>query len=326
VTPDDYQQVWRRLALPASNSQLEAAETPSGSGIWVARDQQNRQHLLVRVPDDAKINLSETHGLGVAIARPRIPDEPDATYVDLACLDQGAAPTFAAVAADIAAGAVDAVPERRLAAITTALSKWRWFWGVDPTRLSATYAIGLFGELWFLIRWARPSVTSIEAWQGSDGSRHDFQWAERSVEVKTTSRSGAIVHTIQQLEQLEDPEQGLLYLYSLRLARDSLAGNTLNSLVEIATSAVADQPQTRSDLQAKLGRRGYTPATRELAAIAYRVVEEALYVVGTGFPRLTRASFGGQLPHGIAAVSYQLDMAACHAWRIDTSAENWPPT
>lgn len=326
MTPDDYQEVWRRLAVPQTANQVEAAEMPSNSGIWIARDQQSRQHLLVRIPDDAKLTISETHGLSVAIAHPRIPDEPDGTYIDLACLDDGAGATFAAVAADIASEAGLAEFERRLVVVTAGLNKWRWFWAVDPARLSAADAIGLFGELWFLLRWARPSAETVDAWQGSEGSRHDFQWPERSVEVKTTCRAGAAIHTIQRLEQLEDPEQGVLYLYSLRLARDSLAGNTLNSLVEVATATLADQPQVRADFQAKLGRRGYTPASRELAAAGYRVVDEGLYAVGSGFPRLTRGSFGGELPDGITAVSYELDMTACQPWHVETSAENWPPT
>jgi Putative PD-(D/E)XK family member, (DUF4420) len=326
VTPDEYQTVWRGLGLPTSGNQLEATEIPLGSGIWVARDHRGGQHLLVRVPDGAKLALSETHGLSVSITRTRIPDQGDASYVDLACLDAAAAPTFAAVASDIAAAAFHVAPERRVSAVTAALGEWRWFWGVDPARLSGADAVGLFGELWFLVRWAKPSAATVESWRGPDGARHDFQWPDLSVEVKATSRSGPVVHTIQHLQQLEDPEQGVLYLFSLRLARDSLAANTLNSLVEVATSTLASQPQARADLQAKLGQRGYTPASKDVSAVAYRVVEEALYAVRGGFPRLTRASFGAGLPRGIVTVSYQLDMAACHDWRLGASADSWPPT
>ena len=54
-------------------------------------------------------------GLGVSISRHRIPERADATYIDLACLDQAVAATFAAVAADIAEQAVHAEPATRSA-------------------------------------------------------------------------------------------------------------------------------------------------------------------------------------------------------------------
>jgi hypothetical protein len=326
VTPEEFQSRWRELPVPASMMQLEAREVAAGSGVWVARDHSNRQHLLVRVPDGVTLDVTGTHGLSVSVARHRIPDQADAAYIDLVCLDEAVAATFAAVAADIAEEAVQADPDARRSQVITALNEWRWFWGVDPTRLSATDAIGLFGELWFFIRWAGVSADSVQAWDASNGARHDFQWAAYSVEVKATSRSGAVVHTIQHLEQLDDAETGDLYLYSLRVARDALSANTLNSLVEVAAAALSGQPEARAELLTKLGQRGYTPVGRDQSAVPYRVVEEGLYRVTDEFPRLIRASFPGGLPNGITSVSYQLDMNACTDFRVGVAPTAWPPT
>ncbi len=325
MTPEEFQSRWGELPLPPSTAQLEASEVTPGSGVWVARDHSNRQHLLVQIPDGVTLEIAGTHGLGVAVARHRIPEHTDATYIDLICLDQAVAATFAAVAADIAEEAVLADAAARRGQVVTALNEWRWFWGVDPTRLSATGAIGLFGELWFLIRWAGVSPESVQAWDASNGARHDFQWARHSVEVKATSRAGPAVHTIQHLEQLDDAETGELYLYSLRLSRDALAANTLSSLVEVAATALSGQPEARADLLTKLGQRGYTPAGRDQSAVPYRVVEESLYKVHGQFPRLTRASFADGLPIGITNVSYQLDMNACISWRVGGDPGVWPP-
>jgi hypothetical protein len=325
MTPEEFQSRWRELPLPTSTSQLEAGEVEDGSGVWVARDSANRQHLLVRVPDGVDLDVTGTHGLSVGVARHRIPNQPDAFYIDLVCLDQAVAATFAAVAADIAEEAVAAGPDARRSHVVSALNEWRWFWGVDPTQLSASDAIGLFGELWFLIRWAGVSGEAIQAWDASNGARHDFQWPERSVEVKATSRSGSAVHTIAHLEQLEDAETGDLYLYSLRVARDALAANTLNSLVAAASAALGDQPDARSELLTKLGQRGYSPAGRDQSAVPYRVVDEALYEVIEGFPRLIGKSFSSGLPNGISRVSYQLDMTACAAFRVPIGPSEWPP-
>jgi hypothetical protein len=325
VTPEELLARWQELPVPSSAPQLEANEVKAGSGVWIARDHANRQHLLVRIPDGVTLDMAGTHGLSVAVARHRIPEHADATYIDLTCLDPTVTATFAAVAADIANAVVHAEADARRGEVIAALNEWRWFWSVDPSRLSATDAVGLFGELWFLIRWARVSAESIVAWDASNGARHDFQWPERSVEVKATSRAGSVVHTIQHLEQLDEPETGRLYLYSLRLARDALAANSLTSLVEAAASALSGHPEARVELFTKLGRRGYTPAARAQSAVPYRVVDEGLYEVTGDFPRLTRTSFPVGLPDGVTAVSYQLDMNACGSWRIGVDPTVWPP-
>ena len=325
MTPEEFLSIWRALQAPALIDKLEAREIISASGVWAAKDYAGRQHLLIQVADDTKISVRETHGLVVSVSRHRVPEHSDAMFIDLTCLDQSIIGTFAAVAADIAQVTAHTDPADRSTEVVTALNKWRWFWGVDPAGLSPQDALGLFGELWFLLRWAGATPESVGAWEGSDGSRHDFQWAQYSVEVKTTSRSGPVVHSIQHLEQLEDPETGDLYLYSLRVARDVLASNTLNSLVDAAARALGDQPDARTHLLAKLGKRGYTPAERYQSSVRYRIIEEGLYRVADQFPRLTRASFASGLPAGVGRVSYHLDMAACAAWLVGTRSDLWPP-
>ena len=325
MTPEEFQAVWNDLPTPSVTTHLEATELSAGSGVWAGRDHADRQHLLVRVPDGEPLEVTGTHGLSVVVARHRITGHADASYIDLVCLDPAVTATFAAVASDIADEATQAEPGSRRSRVVAALNEWRWFWGVDPTRLSATDAVGLFGELWFLIRWVGVSPDSVQAWEGSNSARHDFQWRERSVEVKATSRSGAVVHTIQHLEQLEDAESGDLYLYSLRVARDALAANTLAVLVETVTASLQNHPTARAELLAKLGKRGYTPAGRDQSAVPYRVLDEGLYRVSSGFPRLTRASFAHGLPLGVTKVSYQLDMNSCGNWLVGTTPSAWQP-
>lgn len=323
MRPEEFQSQWHDLPAPSASGQLEAVEVAVGSGVWIARDDSDRQHLLVRVPTGVVLDISGTHGLRVSVVRHRIPAQPDASYIDLLCLDPAVVATFAAVAADIAAETVGASPESRRGLVITALNEWRWFWGVDPTKISANDAVGLFGELWFLLRWAGISAASVQAWDGSNGARHDFQWPERSVEVKATSKSGPVMHTIQHLEQLEDAETGELYLYSLRIARDLLAANTLHSLVVAAAAGLSGHPDARAELMTKLGHRGYTPAGHDQSAVPYRIVEENVYRVNGQFPRLTHGSFPDGPPAGINRISYELDMNVCQPWLAGETPETW---
>lgn len=325
MTPNEYLATFESLSTPTTNHDLEAHEVAVGSGVWVARDNGDHQHLLVQVDDDADLDLEETHGLQVTIGRHRIAGRNDASYVDLVCLDAGAAATFAAVASEIAGATAPVGFADRPSAVVGAVRAWRWFWDVDPSLMSTTDAVGLFGELWFLNRWAGVSEASVEAWEGSHGSRHDFQWPSTSVEVKTKASAGAIVHKIESLEQLDDPEAGVLYLYSLRISRDPLAVNSVNSLAAATIRNLRTQPVASAAALEKLASRGYTPAGREAGAVTYRVLEEALYWVAADFPRLTRSSFPSGLPHGVTTVAYQLDMNACGAWLVDADPASWAP-
>jgi hypothetical protein len=235
--------------------------------------------------------------------------------------------TFTAVAADIAATAGELEPTRRVAAVLEALSRWQWFWGVDEGRLSEREALGLFGELWFLHRWTPCGEPEIAAWSASGGSRHDFQWPARSVEVKAARRraDGAVVHRIQSLDQLADPEQGRLFLFSLLVVGDELARNTLPDIVDLIADRLRDRPRARDEFARKLSERGFSPAHRHGYEAAYRVLSEDMYRVNGGFPRLTSDSFADPLPAGIGGVSYALDMAVCDAWRVATQPGDWPP-
>jgi hypothetical protein len=324
VNPDRLDAAWRELHTPDDQSHLEA--TPlEAKGIWAAIDYEGHRHLLLRVPDGTDAPSTQTRGLHVAAARHQVRGEEPADYLDLACVSGDLTITFTAVAADIAAGAGPLAPADRVAAVVDALGRWQWFWGVDPDRLSAQDALGLFAELWFLQRWAGGDAAAVHAWSASLGSRHDFQWPSSSVEVKAAARrgDGAVLHRIQHLDQLTDPEQGELFLFSLRVVRDELAHNSLPQLVDHVSDALDGDPQTWDEFAHKVGDRGYSPAYRRRHETPYRILGEALYRVGEGFPRLTTDSFVGGLSGAIADVSYVLDMAACDEWVAATSPDAW---
>lgn len=326
MNPDQLDQAWQSLATPDSVLHLKAVPI-SAHDAWVAIDHEGLRHLLLLVPDGTEATATVTRGLRVTVARHQVEGGEPADYLDLVCLSDDLAPTFTAVAADIGNEVGTALAEERVAAVVSALGRWQWFWGVETDRLSEQDALGLFAELWFLHRWEGGVAGAVEAWTASTGSRHDFQWRERSVEVKATSRraDGAVLHRIQHLDQLADPEEGELYLFSLRVVRDELAHNTLPNIVDRITEGLRGNAQAKDDLARKLGQRGYSPAFRRRHETPYRILGEHMYRVGPGFPRLTVNSFVGGLQPGIANVSYVIDMAPCDDWLIATSPDGWEP-
>lgn len=322
---DELLTAWGVLPDAERAGVLEAAVIAEGLGAWLAVDHTATRHLLIEVPDGTDAPAVETKGMSMAVARHRVRGQESGDYIDIVCLDDAGLDTFAVVAADICNDLEAATGDHRVSIVAEALSRWKWFWNVSGDSLSERDALGLFAELWFLDQWVGVSPQSVDAWTGSDGARHDFQWPEQSIEVKATSRraDGAVVHTIQHLDQLADPETGKLHLFSLRVVRDRLAANTLPSLVDRCSSQLRSVGSARDAFLRKVSVRGYSPANRRLHSIAYRILEEHLYEVVGEFPRLTAASFDAGLPPGIGEVSYKLQMAACEPWLRASSATEW---
>jgi hypothetical protein len=323
VIPAEYERRWLDLDPPSSPAEMSGTEIEAPSGVWIARDDIGRRHLLIKAPADVQIRSVGTQGLGVSVGKRIVAGGAEAHVIDLVCLDSAVAATFAAVAANVVTRIQGSGIDARGEEVTAVLNEWRWFWGVDPEALSAKDAVGLFGELWFLLRWSGISQDSVKAWGASAGARHDFQWVEQSVEVKVTSKAGPIIHTIENLQQLADPETGDLYLFSMRILRDSLASNSVDSLVAATLEVLQSDAVTRAEILEKLARRGYTPAGTKVSGVTYRVIEQSLYRVADDFPRLVPKSFPEGLPSGITDVSYQLDMSACSDWLTGVTSEAW---
>jgi hypothetical protein len=201
--------------------------------------------------------------------------------------------TFTAVAADIGAEAGPESPELRVSAVVAALGRWQWFWGMESDQLSERDALGLFAELWILQRWEGGGGAVVAAGRRRPGHATTSSGRERSVEVKATVRrtDGAVLHRVQRLDQLADPEQGLLYLFSLRVVRDELAHNTLPDIVDRVTETLKGDALAKEDFAKKLGQRGYSPAFRRAHETPYRILGKHMYRVAAGLPRLTLESF-----------------------------------
>lgn len=317
----DAENAWASLQLPAHG--LTAHLHPNSRDVWLAVDDRRRRHLLVDASGaEAGRVLVSTHGLRAETTEISVEGGPMKVWADIACVDSSLNQTFVAVADDLAeATAVAGTP---LEAVERTLRTWRWFWGVDTSPMSEAAALGLFGEMWFLDRWAPPFPAAVSAWQGPNGARHDFSTAVVSVEVKTTSShsTGAPRHRIATLDQLAEPDSGALYLFSLQAIPEQSAGNTLSSVIRRVRSRLAADPDLLESLDRRLALAGWSPAFHHQQLVAYRIAAERLYVVSDEFPRLTRSTFFVGLPPGIDDVSYTVDLAVCAEWLVATTPDD----
>jgi Putative PD-(D/E)XK family member, (DUF4420) len=324
MTSPDLERVWSELpnAEFGALSGIRVPGLPPHTPVYAAIDAARRRQLLVALPEGSEpLKSSTTRGLEVKTDDLRIGDSPPRTYVQLICLQSAHHSTFSSLGANIVA-AVSSDPSNPNAAVARCLERWRSFWAVDPSGLTREQALGLFGELWFLFRWMGPlSAARIARWQGPLGARHDFQWPASSVEVKATaSASGAApVHLITNLDQLDAPEVGQLYIFSLHVADDALAVNSLPLLVDRISATLSHDVDAIALFSERLAKAGYDPGEAARYLRPLRLLAQELYRVDESFPKLTQKSFVSGLPLGVGDVSYSLSMAACGPWRVATA-------
>jgi hypothetical protein len=325
MKPSELEPLWATVAAPdPSSGGLAGRAAPmsvQGHGIMLAVDAAGQRHLLVPAPPGAvSPKQPPVKGLEVMVDELRVGGQAARRYFDVACREVSMNANFAAVAGEILDG-IDG-GEHAETVIAGVLARWRWFWGAPPAGMSEEEVIGLFGELWFLEHWLSPLNRSvIEAWSGPTGDRHDFQWRSSSIEVKATrARSdGSASHRITSLDQLEDPAQGVLYLFSLRAIPDAVGQHSLVRSIDRLRAELGSQPEALVAFDERIARAGYSPAHRDRYETLLRVQAEELYTVIDDFPRLTAASFPGGVPGGVDAIAYTLDLAACGPWKVATA-------
>ena len=240
------------------------------------------------------------------------------TWLDLSSQDPQRTRAFSSLCADV----LDDLPASGQPSPETALAviaRWRRFWSPSHDILSADEQLGLFGELWLLLRWVQPlTLTALTAWRGPLGGRHDFVTAEKSIEVKVTKvGTGPIVHRINGLDQLAGPGTGTLYLLSLRAVADPLGQHSLDLLIDEALNlARALGPAAAGALDDRLAAAGWSADDVGRYSESFRVTAQELFMIDDSFPCLTSRSFPSGLPPGIGDISYTLDTSACRRWRV----------
>lgn len=318
---------WRRLAPPGD---ITLSGTPAAPGSmpksYLAVDRAGSRHLLIPAAPNTSVGPRRpARGLEVQVRDLAVADAPTRTWIDLQCSDAGGHAAFNALSQDVLAAVAETVADTG-DTVRQVLTRWRWFWTADSSKLIEGGALGLLGELWFLTHWLGPPVTVplLQRWYGPTRTRHDYISPAASIEVKTTATRppGGPSHHIASLEQLEDPETGQLYLFSLQLSPDHLATTSLTALVDDLLTQLANDPEALDLAAERLAAAGWTPAHRDQHQRTYRVLAEELYEVSADFPRLTRSNFPDGLPQGVDNVSYTLALAACKTWRRATAVSD----
>lgn len=287
--------------------------------IYLGIDSRGRRHVIVPVPDNAGEEREDSsQGISIEV-RPYIVDGKELLFCDIACKMEELNELFTVVAQDIIDQLLKTPDASPFPQALKVLERWRQLLERVPERiLSQEKIAGLMGELLFLLKLADRSPNILDHWVGPDGAGHDFVSQNINVEVKTSARQIGRHLKVQSLEQFEISTEQELYLFFVKLRTPTGTGVTLPKLIdELLLKGV-----NSIDLHKKLLAAGYQPDERELYENRpLELVESLFYRIDQeGFPRLTRASFAGELPEGVGKISYEIDLDGASIRPLDDSA------
>jgi hypothetical protein len=305
---------WREIeAKAATYGSLNAQRLTDAAGAVLAIDQQGRRHVLLPLNQiEDGFNDTRSRGLVVLSRILEVEGEPPRPFLDLCCTDPTGRDAFNVVATEL----VDSLKHgvAGVEAVASSLAKWRRFWSIAPLEgLTPEEMRGLFGELWFLLVWLVPhGHEQVRHWLGPQGARSDFQWEGLSIEAKATNSGRGHIHRINGVDQLDPPDHGKLFMYSLRLREEPASSNSLVTVVAAISQELSKSPQLLGFFEDQLAAVGYSSLhVDRYREIRFRIVDERLYRVEEGFPRLSANSFAHGVPSGIERIEYEVNLETC---------------
>jgi len=308
------QDAWAKLGKCPDGEKLVArpALPEITQRLLCALDSANHRHLLIPLePTDADYADVQSRGIRALTKELAVRGLKPERYLDMECLDASGYPAFDIIGGEIADD-LKAGGKSPSEIVRRVLAKWRRFWGQLPQQLlSKEEQIGLFAELWFLSVWLLPKFGTeiVLTWRGPWASRHDFEWPDKSVEVKATTSTRGRVHKIHGITQLEEPATGPLFLFSVCLREEAGAIDSLPGLIENCRKQIGGSDDALTRFESALVKSGYSPLFQdEYAKLKLRVIEGALFRVNNDFPKITTTSFPSGIPSGIEQIDYEINL------------------
>ena len=179
-----------------------------------------------------------------------------------------------------------------VAEIKQVVDRWRSLLSLDtPNALSVNKIIGLMGELDFLRHLLESKlIRSTTSWVGPNGSRHDFEFTDLSIEVKTTIRKKSNEISVHGFDQM-NPFPGK----TVRVLKTRMEPNPQGvSLNEQITKIENLLDGNRTDFMEKIFRTGYRREDSDLYAnIKFTFIDYQDIPVDARFPLISRNTLQG---------------------------------
>jgi hypothetical protein len=186
-----------------------------------------------------------------------------------------------------------------LRAIQQVLGEWRTFLSSAGRDMERGTAVGLIGELEVLGR-LTDVPEPISCWRGPTGALHDFVRGSVELEVKTTTSLDANSVRMSNLDQLDPPENGTLFLAVVHLRASDVAPSLEDRVTGLLESGIP-----RDMFYNLLSRAGYVPG-QDPDAHRYEVRGIRVWHVDEAFPGLRRSGIEDRRLVGVSRITYDL--------------------
>jgi len=274
--------------------------------VLCAVDAGGRPSLLVPV-GEVKRGLLDWHSKSLALQTLELSvDGLNQPFIILRCIDPMLHHQFGLLADDVL-HAVELDPEAAPNAVLATLERWRNLFEAERgALLGPAQLAGIMAELSVLQELVRThGPQALYAWQGPNGNRHDFVFANCSIEVKATTNHNNMVVTIHGGRQLAAPDQGELYLLALQLERTPNGTSVPAKVEELIDSGVP-----RLELMTLLGSANYSDSdSSAYKAVKFSKLSESSFLIDARFPRITAETL---IPSGtierLSNISYSIDL------------------
>jgi hypothetical protein len=175
---------------------------------------------------------------------------------------------------------------------------------------------GLYGELWFLREVALkelPYEDAIRSWTGPEHERHDFQFGNCCIEVKTTTSKQHQKLWIANERQLDDSNIQALYIVHLSLDTMQKLGETLPAMVKSIGEIICSSGASSTLFEDRLFEAGYlTGHESAYSGTGYAKRNVNVFKVAEGFPRIIESD----VPNGVGDISYSILVAECKHFEV----------
>ena len=170
---------------------------------------------------------------------------------------------------------------------------------------STSKIIGIIGELLILEKVIKMfDETAISTWWGPVRHRHDFEFANSGIEVKTTINPHSNEVEIHGLKQLSPDPGRSLYLAHLKLNLDPQGLNLSDLINRLLTSKVS-----KFELEEKIGKSGVTKELIDsFTNFKFNGFLARYFLVDDLFPSITQDNLSVDELSRISRVSYKIDL------------------
>lgn len=311
-------EIWNQLESNISTTaglfKVRYSDTSRCDAYLGIKYPENFRMLIIRAP----ISIGKDFNLkyefrGLKVDKVYDPDDSNFILLNLVLVDKQFKDVFDSLIADVLYNIIsESEIKIILKTYTNRLVKWQsLFERFNHTGLTSDEQRGLFGELFFIRKFLEKNsdfTRVINSWVGPEKQIRDFQFANWSVEVKTSQSNNHQKVHISSERQLDISNLQNLFLFHLSLESRQHAGETLNQVVDSVLQILSSDFTSLNCFRNKLLEGGYFDLHREsYEQIGYIVRQELFYRVENNFPRIEE----GDIRNGVGDVKYSIVISQC---------------